>query len=389
MNFCKFYGISATKLLIPTIRNKDLEEFVKHLNNKVDCGILMDFRWELEILKNFLTRTISMSYSDPESRKLEKRVKQNEDFRKFGTNLAKSKQLTDEELMEAKEKLKNARKSVSEVISVNGENFRLSPAQLAIVEYYTGRVEVLDRYIKHIELKSFTDRTVFGRKLPYVLGSNGRGIKNAVADQLQRYTNKNRAYVKSLYSRYESDVELLKSYIVEPKTQEELDALERKAREELELRNNMSKIRAKGGTDADKPDFIEMEHWAEFSEIVRQNLDIRINPTLLDVNYKIYKLAKSFTVDYYNSIFGLNLSKEEYEREFESLSRLGLVGLDFYTLDFFRMFVTTATFSSEIKVELYEPRDTELIRSIYDIDRLLKTNLPLGSLIPKEEEVAD
>lgn len=389
MNFCKFYGISATKLLIPTLRNKDLEEFVKHLNNKVDCGILMDFKWELEILKNFLTRTVSMSYSDPESRKLEKRVKQNEDFRKFGTNLAKSKQLTDEELAEAKEKLKNARKSVSEVISVNGENFRLSPAQVAIIEYYTGRVEVLDRYLKHIELKSFTDRTVFGRKLPYVLGSNGRGIKNAVADQLQKYTNKNRAYVKSLYSRYESDVALLKSYIVEPKTQEELEALEKKAKELSEAKRNMAAARNKGGVDADKPDFVELEHWGEFSSILRSNLDVRINPVLVDVTYKVYKIAKSFTVEYYNSIFGLNLTQEEYEKEFESLSRLGLVGLDFYTIDFFRMFITTATFSSEIKVELYEPRDTELIRSINDIDRLLKTNLPLGSIIPKEGAVTE
>ncbi|GAA0101677.1 hypothetical protein UT300012_23920 [Paraclostridium bifermentans] len=384
MNFCKFYGISATKLLIPTIRNKDLEEYVKYLNNKVDSGMLMDFKWELEILKNFLTRTVNISYSDPESRKLEKRVKQNEDAREFGLTLAPSKKLTDEELEQAKAKLKTARKSVSEVININGENFRLSEPQVAIIEYYLGRLEVLDRYLKHIELKSFTDRTVFGKKLHYVLGSNGRGIKNAVADQLQRF-NKNSAYVKSLYSRYEADVNLLKSYIVEPKTDREVEALENKSKAESLAKRNIQNLRDKGGTDREKPDFIEPEDWNEFSEIALTNLDVRINPILLHVNYKIYKLAKSFTVEYYNSTFGLDLNLKQYEQEFEGLSKLGLVGLDFYTLDFFRMFISTATFSSEVKVELYEPRDTELIRSIYDIDRLIATNLPLGARLTGEE----
>lgn len=388
MDFCKFYGIAATKLAMMTISNNELDEYVSYMNNKVDVRILQDFKYELEYLNRFLTKVVTVEYTSPAHRKLSMRVNRNMTARATGMPLSDRFKMTDEELEEAKKVLETADCSLSSVITLdNGDNIALSDAQICIIEYFRGRQNVIDRYASRVVTKSFTEKLVFDRKLKRVVEGSGWGIKNSVMTNIA-LASKNEAALKSLYDRYNEDLELMKSFIVEPKTSEELALMEKKAKEAALLKKRNEDISKGLISIHSKPDYastLSDEDWDKFNKILSTCPQIYSNEVLRKVAYQIFNRIKDIDVNFYNIKFGLNLTKEQYEKEFEGLSKLGLVGLDFYTLDFFKLFLNNATFASEIQIELYEPKHTDLIKSIKQIERLLDTKMELGSPLKDKE----
>lgn len=388
MDFCKFYGIAATKLAMMTLSNNELDEYVSYLNNKVDVRILQDFKYELDYLTRFLTKVINVEYTSPADRKLAMRIQRNMVAKATGMEISKRFKMTDEEIDEAKKTLENADCSLSSVVTLdNGDNIALSNAQISIIEYFRGRQKVVDRYASRVITRSFSEKLVFDKKLKHVVVSTGWGIKNSVMTNIAQ-AGRNEAALRSLYDRYKEDLELMKSFIVQPKSEEELALMEKKVKEEALLKKRNEDISKGLISIHSKPDYasaLSDEDWSKFNKILSTCPGIYSNEVLRKVAYQVFNRIKDIDVDFYNIKFGLDLTKEEYEKEFEGLSKLGLVGLDFYTLDFFKLFLNNATFASEIQIELYEPKHTDLIRSVKQIDRLINTKMDLGAPLKEED----
>ena len=359
MDFCKFYGISAPQLLIYNLPNSEFQNVVKPLNNVIDYVMVRDLKIELEYLKGFL-QNLKYEYQDPQVKRLERKLMKNLNRRKVGKEIAEKDKMCDEEITQAEEFLKTQTKSISVYQVINGEEFYLTDNEIKILEYYMKKQPVINRYINNIEEKTFSERKVFGKKLDYVCVRDGsdilyrvsRGINNVSKDKLAK---------KQLYRNYRNDIELLKSFI-----DENVHEKDKGSKHSKKLRHLPEYII---GKDRDK-----IQKMIDFNQSIRNNCGESIN-----IIYNMYKIATSFTVEFYNRTFGIDASKEEYETMFSRLTDLGLVGLNLYTEEFFNLFIKSVTFANEEEIVI--AGDSELAKAIKLIDRLLQTDLRIGSVI--------
>lgn len=359
MDFCKFYGISAPQLLIYNLPNSEFQKVVKPLNNIIDYEMVKDLKIELGYLKGFL-QSLKYEYQDPKTKRLERRLKKNLNRRKSGKEITPKDLMTDEEIKEAEEFLASQTKSISVYQERNGKEFYLTDNEIKILEYYMRKRPVIDRYVNHIEEKTFSERKVFGKKLDYVCVRDGSDILYRVSRGIASVSNDKLAK-KQLYKTYRNDIELLKSFI-----DENLHASDVVAKKQQKLYK--------------LPDYIVGQHREVMQNILSYSTAIQANGAEnIKILYEMYKMVVSFTPEFYNRTFGIDATREEYEQMFDRLVDLGLVGLSLYTEEFFNLFIKSVTFAKEEEIVI--AGDSELAKAIRLIDRLLKTDLETGSVI--------
>lgn len=377
MEFCKYYGITATKVLLISMNPMTFEKGIKLLNNPADYKFVTDFKDELILLKQFLNDRVEENYSDVKVKKLHSRYKRNLNYkRKYAiksydgnidtlvgqvphdeiSKVAKT-LMSDKEQKEAEELFETAPKSMSEtILGLDNKRHRLTPEQIKIIKYFKSKEKYIDAYLGRIKESTFIDQQVFGRKLYRVMSGNGIDIKNTVAKVIKK-SEKDEAYRAKVIKSYKQDILTLKSKIL---TSEEFK--ERKSQSER-----------KSNLVVSNPELVELI----------QLCDRKLaNKEVIDIIETMYDFSKVFTVDYYNNMFDIDLDANEMKRQFNELSRIGLVGLNLYTLDFLKNFLSSVTFAEEI--EDFVEEGTDLAKSVRDIDRLLSTILPFGTELEVE-----
>lgn len=359
MDFCKFYGISAPQLLIYNLPNSEFQSVVKPLNNVIDYVMVRDLKIELEYLKGFL-QSLKYEYQDPKTKRLERRLMKNLNRRKSGKEIAEKDKMTDEEIREAEEFLKTQNKSISIYQERNGKEFYLTDNEIKILEFYMRKQPAIERYINNIEEKTFSERKVFGKKLDYVCVRDGSDILYRVSRGISS-VSKDKLAKKQLYKNYRNDIELLKSFVDE------------EVHESDKAKEDTSRLR-------ELPEYIVGEDRKAMQKMVDFNQSIKSNgKDNIKIIYNMYKIATSFTVDFYNRTFAIDATRAEYEKMFDRLTDLGLVGLNLYTEEFFNLFIKSVTFAKEEEIVI--AGDSELAKAIKLIDRLLQTDLRTGSAI--------
>lgn len=372
MDFCKFYGITGTQVVLMMMNPQTFEQGVKLLNNPADYKFVTDFKCELELLREFLNTRVEESYSDVKVKKLASRLKRSQNYRrKFKiktfngdvntlTNLIPNEDLrtvskslmSDEEEKEAEKIISTAPKTISEtILGFDNKRHRLTPEQITIIKHFKSMEKYIDAYLSRIKESTFTDQQVFGRKLYRVMSGTGLDIKSTVAKVIKK-SEKDPAYREGVIKSYKQDIDTLKSKILDKESY-------REKREQLD--------RAYKHTIAN----------AELLELI-QMCDKKLSKReVCDIIETMYDFSKIFTVDYYNNVFGIDLDEKELQRQLNQLSKVGLVGLNIYTTDFLKSFLSSVTFAEEI--EDFVEEGSELAKSVRDIDRLLNTLLEFGA----------
>lgn len=372
MDFCKFYGMTGAQVVLMTMNPQTFEKAIKLLNNPADYKFVMDFKYELDLLKEFLTNRVKYNYSDAKVRKLATSYDRSVKYKKsygitnYNGDIESIKHLlpadkvraiakhllTDQEEQDAKQVLDNSTKVISEtIVGFDNKKYRMTPEQIAIVTFFKEREKYIDTYRNRIQESSFTDQQVFGRKLYRVMMGTGADIKNTVAKVLKK-SERDKAYRDKVIKSYKQDIVTLKSKILSKE-----EYLKRKQEQENVMR--------KAITD---------------QELVRliQLCDKRMDKfEVCEMIETMYGFSKLFTVYYYNSVFNINLTEEEMKQQLTELSRIGLVGLNLCTTSLLRNFLTSVTFAEEI--ETFVEEGSELAKSVRDIDLLLETLLPFGA----------
>lgn len=358
MEFCKFYGVSAPQLVMHNLPNSKFKSVVEPLNNVIDYVMVVDLKVELEYLKGFI-QSLKFEYLDPNTKRLERRLMKNLNRRKSGKEIPPKDFMTDEEIKEAESFLAQQTKTISIYQQKDGNEFYLTENEIKILEFYSNKIKLIERYINNIEEKTFVERKVFGKKLNYVAIGNGRDIMSRVSKGINN-ASKDKGLLKSLYSSYRNDINLLKSFIDENVSEND----------EKKPLAAITKL----------PDYIVGEDYTTMMSIISKNPSLKRNGIKnIETLYEMYCIVKSFDVEFYNRTFGLECSREEYEIMFDKLTDLGLVGLNFYCRDFFNLFVKSVTFAKE--QEIIIAGDSELANAIRLIDRLLATDLRIGDVI--------
>lgn len=363
MEFCKFYGISVPQLLL--LNNlSDVTELAGYLNNPLDFDKLQDFKQEIEFFVDFFQRAF------PRQPLSKSRLKNDIDYTRWTLyenhiNRRRNKQpeakLSREELAIVNDVLRYKNISTfSQIVDRNGDIVNLvqndgDDSAEVICAYFRSKIEFVPILLDKLNFTENKDSTIFGMTVMSIVQSNAVRLLNLIR---AKFKNPKEEHSKAVFDEFDKNISLLESLINDTRNQKSTKT------QRINYEVNYT-------SEQQKQDM----------ELARsKNKALQKNPAGFKKLCELYNLLDGLDVDAYNSLFGLNKTKEEYEDIFEKLTDLGLVGLNFNALDFFKEFINTMSFSSEDKIVIHS--ESECAENIHLARRFLDTvKLKVGDVI--------
>ena len=169
-------------------------------------------------------------------------------------------------------------------------------------------------------------------------------IMNILSSEIK---NSNKATLPNLYKRYKTDIEFVKGL-------NEVEVRQDLADEELSIEI--------GNTELVKVKSCILDA-SNNNEAFKKNTNMNLLLT-------IYNQCKIFNDEsFYNEIFGLNLTKEEYVKIFDNLMNCGIIGLNFEASKLFLQVASCLTYSKEN--DLYLAEDNSLFTVTRYLERII------------------
>lgn len=358
MDYASFWGMTAPQLVL---QNMDLDVFssaVSLLNNPQDSHKLSSLIVELDDMTTFLKDRLTFDYEDSEIRKKARQLEQSKLHYETGKAIRPNLLIPKEELANFEAMIKKFPRQVQPYIMDGTNRIDLSEPAYKIIKTFLDMDYIIKDYRESISINASTEIQVFNRKLDDILTGNPYIIKNRYLQKIQRARG-NDVILESTLEGMKRDTAVLQNLIIK-------DA---KSKTEM-IKSSVSA----NNVNLDSFDKTSREFLMKLKGL---GMLSRVTESELYTLAEIYKIANSFTVEFYNNIFELDLSKEQYESVFFELDRFGLVGLNFYAKDFLENSIMNTLLVKPTKNEI-EP-DSELAINISEIDRALSTNLPFGA----------
>ena len=329
--FYEFYGLSGVQLVLLNLTPGILKSYIKPLDNTIDYKRALELKSELQTLKYNLS-CLNVNYASPEGRKLKRQLSKHEQGERI---------LADNELEQIKSRLAEIPETV---IGSKLYGRPLSPEECTILNELRKKTGVIDRYLKCIEDRIFADRRVYGVKLSYAVNMSSNYIMNILSSEIK---NSNKATLPNLYKRYKTDIEFVKGL-------NEVEVRQDLADEELPIEI--------GNTELVKVKSCILDA-SNNNEAFKKNTNMNLLLT-------IYNQCKIFNDEsFYNEIFGLNLTKEEYVKIFDNLMNCGIIGLNFEASKLFLQVASCLTYSKEN--DLYLAEDNSLFTVTRYLERII------------------
>ena len=379
MGFCRFYGVSAVMLLLLPFDEFTVRDMASALHNSAGVEILKDMLKEIDFLvETFEKRCIctckkdedvniynqiklNKSYRDGKLRVLEdgedrsKVLREVRKTREYKGVIAKEDIMDDSTFLAEEQRLKYLPKYVDK----NAEGIVLGPGtdrqvvltdeQVTILQYISNLLPRLRKYRDIIESNIYdSDIIVFGLPWVDVRNRDAENIIYRVLDDEKKCGN---------------DLRLLNKVNIQH-------------RAELEgLRNIMTGGKGSSNRVSEfSIDSVEADDIAYFTEFKNKYPAIGKSPKILGRCYSVMNIAKTVSVEMFNNIFGLHIeSVKEYENIFKGLYKIGVVGLDFHTLDFLEEFASTLNPENDSLVNT--KHSSKLVNNYLLLDRYLKGGL--------------
>lgn len=328
MEFCRYYGMSVPQLLL--LNNlSDVPELAGYLNNPLDFEKLQDFKKEIEFFVDFFQQ------AQPRMPISKSRLKTDIDYTRWDLYekhndiryRRKGYKLSPEELEIINNVLRYKNISYFNTVYIDWRNeaIKLSEEEeAAICSYFRTKLEVVPKLLEKLNFTESKESTVFNMTVMSIVSNNADRLLSVFSTKFKDPKEK---FSDAVYDEYDKNLALLESLIQEPGTK------------------SQKKSSAKPDVE-----FTSIQQRDDMLSARDKNVSLRKNPAGFNKLCELYDLLNNIDADTYNSAFGLNLTREEYEVIFDHLADLGLVGLNFCALDFFKEFINTISFSSEDKI---------------------------------------
>ncbi len=362
MDYASFWGMTAPQLVLQDVDLDVFSNAVGLLNNPQDSHKLSSLLVELDDLTSFLENNLVFDYVNPEIRKKARQLEQSKLHYETGKAIRPNLLIPKDELADFEATIEKFPKELQPYIMVGNNRKDLSENAVKIIKTFLDKDYVIRDYKRSISINASTEIQVFNRKLDDILTGNPFIIKNRYLQKIQRARG-NSVILNSTLDGMKRDILVLQDLVVD-NTKEN----EKKTKDVFNSNISATQVNL-DSFDRDIRLFLEkLKGWGMLSRITENELY-----TLAE----IYKLANSFTVEFYNSAFDLDLTEQEYESLFFQLDCLGLVGLNFYAKDFLENSIMNTLLVKPTKNQI-DP-DSQLAINISEIDRALATNLPFGT----------
>lgn len=327
MEFCRYYGMSVPQLLL--LNNlSDVPELAGYLNNPLDFEKLQDFKKEIEFFVDFFQQ------AQPRMPISKSRLKTDIDYTRWDLYekhndiryRRKGYKLSPEELEVINNVLRYKNISYFNTVYIDWRNeaIKLSEEEAAICSYFRTKLEVVPKLLEKLNFTESKESTVFNMTVMSIVSNNADRLLSVFSTKFKDPKEK---FSDAVYDEYDKNLALLESLIQEPGTK------------------SQKKSSAKPDVE-----FTSIQQRDDMLAARDKNVSLRKNPAGFNKLCELYDLLNNIDADTYNSAFGLDLTREEYEVIFDHLADLGLVGLNFCALDFFKEFINTISFSSEDKI---------------------------------------
>ena len=366
MEFASFYGVTAPQIILLNLSPDVFSRSVAIFNNPNDHTRLKNLIEEFNIMENFLNTVPVINYVNADDRRLDYQIKRSEEFYEKGTPFRNV--LTKEEIAKGKKHLKDAEQSLVPRVRVNGKLVDMSTEERQIISYFFDKKKLINRFRNAIQVNTFSEIKVFGAKLYDFGNDDGERFRRRVITKLNIKV-RSKDIIDDLFEKSRRDLQALKECIKDAPTKERI--------------KHDVRISDDGKTVLSRPDFMLAEDDDLLLQLAHKDLLKFLGLQELRTLYEMKKVSEKFTLELYNKRFNLNLTRDQYEKVFTKLEDLGLVGLNFYTKDFFVNVLDSAFISQQ--EEMIIDKDSSLASVIDEVDRLLKTRIKFGEELPNEE----
>jgi len=366
MEFASFYGITAPQIVLLNLSPDVFRRSVAIFNNPNDHVRLKNLIEEFNIMENFLNTVPVINYVDAQDRRLDYQIKRSEEFYEKGTPFRNV--LTREEIAKGKKYLKDAEQSLVPRVRVNGKLVDMSPEERQIISYFFDKKKLISRFLNLIQVNTFSEIKVFGAKLYDFGNDDGERFRRRVIAKLNIKV-RSKDIIDELFEKSKQDLKALKDCIKDAPTKER-------------TKHNV-KLASDGKSVISRPDFMTSQDDDLLLQLAHKDLLKFLGLQELKTLHEMRKVAEKFTLELYNKKFGLDLTRGEYEKIFTRLEDLGLVGLNFYTKDFFINVLDSAFISQQ--EEMIIDKDSSLASVIDEVDRLLNSRMRFGEELQNEE----
>lgn len=362
IEFGSYYGISVPQLILADINMRLYKSGILLLNNELDSHRLSSLGLEFNIFKYAMNNIIIRDYSEPGMKRLSRRVKKSQEYydkvnsiEHLGENIKEPAGLFSEEELELqKEVLSKCDKTIQNYVIINGETKQLSDEAVKIIEFLDSYLILADTLKENIQVRSFTESEFMGLPVSTYLRNKPGSIKYRYLDGVYKQGNQDK-----MRNRAIREIDIFMRLVTSKVNDKEY-----------------TKIDIVNGKVSNMDYKISDENIPVLEALKENNILRRLTDKEVNTLIRLYELSKLFTVSFYNDMFELNLTKEEYEKVFKELEDIGIIGFGFYSDKLFLDCLKKYTILEYTRTVINE--EDELAKNIKLVYRACHSKLEFG-----------
>lgn len=374
MDYCSFFGLSAPQLVLLDLDAGLFKDLVKMLNNAQDTKRLRNLMTEFDLLSSFLENEVIEEYDNPDIRKKARQIKLSKEHYATGKTVPKNMLLSEEEIPQIENLISSAKKRIAPYMMRDGKRVDISEPAVKIISFLRRNIGLVAPYVDNIKLNATKEITVFNRRLEDLVYGKPESLKyrymNKISQAKSSSSKKANAFLPIIVESIRKDIDIL------------LNSMQEGTVENEEYTPNGIVIQnSKSGEAliASYPPYYPQQAKPLILKLHETGLLGGLSRSEVSTLANLYCAVMTMSADLYNLQFGLNLTIDEYEKVFDELDELGLVGLNIYAEQFLFNCLNGVVFMKDMDATITNP---EMAIVVLEIDRAIS-----GLILSYGEEI--
>lgn len=255
--------------------------------------------------------------------------------------------------------------SIPDRFIVNGDTVLFSQTELNVIKFFIDAKQDAEFIIVNFIQKDSMENSVFGRPFRDVCTSNPRSIYRTVQSSFDLVKDKGANFVTSLLSNLTQDLEKFKEQFTKEVLPDTMSETTSKAVPYHKLRNKF--------TDSEKQKFFDQlffNTYVDLKDVTEESFQ-KIS--------ELYDVIKGLEITELNEFFHLKYTQSEWNDFISRLNKIGVCGINLFSMDLFRMSLESLTFVSDSKI-YRSVQDIEEFNLVLDnVQALITTIKPIGT----------
>lgn len=255
--------------------------------------------------------------------------------------------------------------SIPDKFIVNGDTVIFSQEELNVVKFFTDAKQDAEFIIGNLIQKNSLENSVFGRPFRDVCTSNPRSIYRTVQSSFDLVKDKGANFITSLLNNLTQDLEKFREQFTKEVLPDTMSETTSKVVPYHKLRTKF--------TDLEKQKFFDQlffNIYVDLKDVTEESFQ-KIS--------ELYDVVKGLEITELNDFFHLKYTQSEWNDFISRLNKIGICGINLFSMDLFRMSLESLTFVSDSKI-YRSVQDIEEFNLVLDnVQALITTIKPIGT----------